>query len=111
MLGKDKQTVMRDIKPAKDTADSENSYLERGLEMLQISDDRFKALFDAQYHAEQIEAGKMKLSFRSMQAALIILAYENEPLLYAPSRLLHALLDLEENLSEWRFKHMMVCGE
>jgi len=105
MLGKDEQSVKRD---AKLHPSSENKALEEGMKILQLSDDRFKALFDEEYHKEQIQKEKIRISFKATQAALIILAYENEPLLYAPSRLLHTLLDVDENLSEWRFKHMMM---
>jgi tryptophan 2,3-dioxygenase len=83
---------------------------DKGLAYLELADERFKGIFDEKYHNELKEGGKVRLSIKATQAALVILAYENEPLLYAPSRLLKALLDIDENLSEWRFKHMMVCN-
>jgi len=109
MLLNDKQSMMRNTEPEKNQKSKDGkSEREHGLEAIQSTDDRFRSIFDEEFYKDQFKNEKLRLSFKARQAALIILSYESEPLLYIPNRLLHSLLDIDEYLSEWRFKHMMM---
>jgi tryptophan 2,3-dioxygenase len=46
------------------------------------------------------------LSPAACRAALFIMLYRGYPLLQLPFQLLHALLDIDEQLSSWRHRHM-----
>lgn len=46
------------------------------------------------------------LSPQACRAALFIMLYRGYPLLQLPFQLLHALLDIDEQLSSWRHRHM-----
>jgi tryptophan 2,3-dioxygenase len=91
------------------------------LKNLSENDERLKAIFDEGFHKEQMEQGKRTLSFKvtqytslgithkqATQAAMLIMAYSDEPLLYMPSTLLSLLIDIDENLSLWRYRHALV---
>ena len=43
-----------------------------------------------------------------MQAALFITVYRDEPVLQLPFRLLAALMDIEELLTLWRYRHALM---
>ncbi len=52
------------------------------------------------------DENKFSLSSGAMRSALFIMLYRGEPLMHLPFRLLHALLDIDEQLSTWRFRHI-----
>lgn len=47
-----------------------------------------------------------RLSPEACQAALFIVLYRGYPLLHLPFELLNALLEIDEQLSTWRYRHM-----
>lgn len=49
-----------------------------------------------------------RLSFRATQAALLIFVYQEEPVLQIPFRFLQALIDIDENMTSWRYRHALV---
>jgi tryptophan 2,3-dioxygenase len=46
------------------------------------------------------------LSAKACRAALFIMLYRGYPLLQLPFQLLNALLEIDEQLSSWRYRHM-----
>jgi len=46
------------------------------------------------------------LTAKASRAALFIMLYRGYPILQLPFRLLNALLDIDEQLSSWRYRHM-----
>ncbi len=64
------------------------------------------AAFDAVFmHPPAPDAGQ-QLSHRACRAALFIMLYRGYPLLQLPFQLLNALLEIDEQLSSWRYRHM-----
>lgn len=47
-----------------------------------------------------------KLSPHAAQSALFIMLYRGYPLLHTPFKLLEALLEIDEQVSTWRYRHM-----
>lgn len=47
-----------------------------------------------------------RLSLASNRAALFIMLYRDYPLLNAPYQFINALLDIDELLAQWRYRHM-----
>lgn len=68
----------------------------------------FESLFDEQKHRALVEAGQRVLSYRATQAALFICLYRDEPILQLPFHLLTALMDIDENFTAWRYRHMLM---
>ena len=50
--------------------------------------------------------GQRNLSPRACRAALFIMLYRGYPLLQLPFQLLNCLLEVDEQLSSWRYRHM-----
>lgn len=50
--------------------------------------------------------GKRQLSPRACKAALFIMLYRGYPILQLPFQLLNTLLEIDEQLSTWRYRHM-----
>jgi tryptophan 2,3-dioxygenase len=66
--------------------------------------DHFDSLLDpAKYEAAR-KRGEKRLSYKALQAALLITLYNDEPILALPYRLLSTLLDIDENLTAWRHR-------
>ncbi|HXB92572.1 MAG TPA: tryptophan 2,3-dioxygenase family protein [Puia sp.] len=51
-------------------------------------------------------AGSRSLSPSACRAALFIMLYRGYPLLQLPFQVLHQLLEIDEQLSTWRYRHM-----
>ncbi|TMI81557.1 MAG: tryptophan 2,3-dioxygenase [Bacteroidetes bacterium] len=69
------------------------------------------ALIDAIFFVEdeqrKVSSDKARsLSAKACRAALFIMLYRGYPLLQLPFQLLNALLEIDEQLSSWRYRHM-----
>lgn len=62
------------------------------------------AQFDAVFSDEAAASGG--LSPKACRAALFIMLYRGYPLLQLPFQLLNGLLEIDEQLSTWRYRHM-----
>jgi tryptophan 2,3-dioxygenase len=66
---------------------------------------KFEAVFDADKHANEQAAGRLRLSHRAFQAALFITLYRDQPALQEPYRILELLMDIDEGFTMWRYRH------
>lgn len=73
-------------------------------ESLAKGKEKFDGIFDAAKHKE----GIWRMSLPALQAALFINLYRHEPVLQAPYQLLVALMDVDELLARWRFRHALM---
>jgi tryptophan 2,3-dioxygenase len=67
------------------------------------------AVFDEVFfenYKPQIANYKLSLSSTASRAALFIMLYRGYPLLQLPFQLLNCLLEIDEQLSSWRYRHM-----
>lgn len=69
---------------------------------------QFEAALDPDTHAELMESGARRLSFRAFLAALFISLYRDEPALQEPYRLLELLVDVDEGFTTWRYRHALM---
>lgn len=60
---------------------------------------------DPEKFAEYKKQGGIRLSQKACMAALFINLNREEPLLQGPFQFLNSLMDLEENLGNWRYRH------
>ncbi len=65
----------------------------------------FKNIFNEEYHNQMIQEGKIRLSYKATMAALMIQLYGTEPLLQLPSRLINTIIEMDELLTNWRYRH------
>lgn len=69
----------------------------------------FSRLFDSHLFHEFQETGGGFLGQKATLAALFIFLYSSEPLLLLPHQFLHSLMDLDEVLSSWRYRHALLA--
>src|SRR5262249_44734833 len=51
---------------------------------------------------------RWRVSCAAVRAALFIRVYRGEPVLQLPFRLLQALMDIEETMALWRYRHALM---
>ncbi|MDZ7360784.1 MAG: tryptophan 2,3-dioxygenase [candidate division KSB1 bacterium] len=78
------------------------------LQMLAKTGESFAALFDEEKHRQLIQKGQRRLSYKATHAALLITLYRDEPILHLPFRLLTVLIDIDELLTTWRYRHALM---
>ena len=108
-LEKYKQAVQKMIAREMDAIRS-SDYLQEGekgmrLKMLGDTDTYFRSVLDEEYHNEQVEQGNLRFSHKATIAALLINLYRDEPILHMPYRLLSTLLEIDDQLTTWRYRH------
>ncbi len=75
------------------------------LKMLGSTDTYFLSILDPEVHRQMQEAGKLRLSYKATVAALLINLYRDEPILHEPFKLLMCLVDIDELMTTWRYRH------
>lgn len=75
------------------------------LQMLGSTDTYFQSVLDAAAHRRMREEGNLRLSYKATIAALLINLYRDEPILQMPFKLLMGLMDIDEMLTTWRYRH------
>ena len=65
----------------------------------------YEALFDNDKYDILISKGHRRLSQKATLGALFIQLYRDEPILQLPHKLLTQLVDIDHNLTSWRYRH------
>ncbi len=78
---------------------------EMRLKMLGGTDTYFQSVLDPQKHEEMRADGQLRLTYKASIAALLINLYRDEPILHMPFNLLMSLVDIDEHLTTWRYRH------
>ena len=68
----------------------------------------FASVLDEDRFRELQSNGQFRLSHSAFLAALFINLYRTEPILYLPFRLLTLLVDIDESLTRWRSRHVLM---
>lgn len=118
--------IIKNAESSKSLLDLINSWLERMPLSPALSDDinSFWQIYRSSYHESLADAekenlkafdeiflaktaiGNQQLSPAASRAALFIMLYRGYPLLQLPFQLLNSLLEIDEQLSSWRYRHM-----
>ena len=78
---------------------------EMRLRMLGSTDTYFQSVLNKEVHEQMKKEGHLRLSYKATVAALFINLYRDEPILHGPFRLLTNLVDIDELLTTWRYRH------
>eukprot|EP00871_Galdieria_phlegrea_P005136 jgi/Galph1/5623/GphlegSOOS_G4202.1 len=78
---------------------------EKALRELERTRKAFQSAYDRATHQQLIDSGLRRLGFRATGAALLIMLYEDEPMLHTPALILRAVVDVEDKLNLWRYRH------
>jgi tryptophan 2,3-dioxygenase len=69
--------------------------------------------FDILFNKESFEAlqqqGQFRLSYKAIHAALLIQIHRDQPILQTPFRIIQALLDIDELMTNWRYRHALMA--
>jgi tryptophan 2,3-dioxygenase len=97
--------VEKEAKAIRDSDYLDDNEKAMRLRMMGNTDSYFKSILDPKVHQQMMEEGSQKLSYKATLAALMINLYNEEPLLQLPYRFLICLVDLDELLTTWRYRH------
>ena len=75
---------------------------------LKTTNKHFEAIFSKEKHTELMEAGQLRLSHKALHGSLMIFLHRDEPIFHLPFRLLTALIDIDELLTSWRYRHILM---
>ena len=78
---------------------------EKRMEMVGGTDTYFKAILSRENHQKLMDEGKKRLSYDATLAALFINLYRDEPILQLPFQLLTNLVDIDDLMTTWRYRH------
>jgi tryptophan 2,3-dioxygenase len=70
---------------------------------------KFALLFEPEGFEQLREQGFFRLRQAAVLSALFVQLYRDEPLLYLPFRLLTRLMDIDEQLADWRNTHALMA--
>jgi tryptophan 2,3-dioxygenase len=82
-----------------------NDYRNIYVKSLATAEQDNQAYFDSVFD-DASASGERRLSPRACRAALFIMLYRGYPILQLPFQLLNSLLEIDEQLSTWRYRHM-----
>jgi tryptophan 2,3-dioxygenase len=82
--------------------------LETELAAIEQGRRKFHVIFDESEHLKGQREGLWRMSWRGLQAALLITVYNQEPILQMPARLLSLIMDVDELLALWRHRHALM---
>lgn len=102
MLSADQEVVKKNPRMSK-------TEREKTLQNLELMKKNFTGLFTPEQYNEMQTKGEVRFSAKALQAALFVQIYRDEPALQLPHRLLSCLIDLDEKMTEWRYRHALMA--
>jgi len=79
------------------------------IESSRLTAETFQSLFDETKYKATQDSQLRRLSQKATLNALFILLYRHEPMLSYPYQILNALLTIDENFTNWRFRHSLMA--
>ena len=81
----------------------------KALENVEKSVTSFAALFNKEKYNQMKSQDQWRLSYRAVHAALFIQLYRDQPALNLPFRVITSLLDIDELMTQWRYRHALMA--
>lgn len=81
----------------------------RSFKMMDGLEQGFNALLDEKKYNELKAAGHFKLSHKALRSALMIQLFRDEPIMQAPFQFISHLLDIDEIMTQWRYRHALMA--
>jgi len=78
------------------------------LEPVEGTSANFEILFDEAKYTSLLDAGKKRLSYKALKAAILIKCFQEEPLFQMPHNLLELVVELDANMRTWRYRHAVM---
>ena len=97
-----------DIKRINENTTLDASANESSLKNYDNIKNTYDALFDEKKYQQLLNAGHRRISQKATLGALFIKLYRDEPVLQMPHRLLTQLVDIDQLLTSWRYRHSLL---
>ena len=81
----------------------------KALENVKTSITTFDALLDEKKYNQMRSEGRWRFSYKAIHPALFIQLYREQPALTLPFRVLTSLLDIDELMTQWRYRHALMA--
>ena len=88
-----------------DEGEGNNEELESALQKLESTKVKYESVYNRSIHDEMVKKGTRRMGLRATEASLMILLYQDMPMLQLPARLLRMLVEVDELLNQWRYRH------
>jgi len=110
-LYKDSVSVMfaNDIRIIQKNPNLDSDAKKEQIENYKKINHHYDLLFDNKKYQKLIDLGKKKVSQKASLAALFIMLYRDEPILNSPFKLIIKLIDIDQSLNTWRYKHALLA--
>ncbi len=82
---------------------------QKHLQMQKQNEESFHSLFDPEKYKKLQEEKYFRMDQSALKAALFIQLYRDLPILHQPNRMIMQLLDLDEILTQWRYRHALMA--
>ena len=95
---------------AQPASDSMADSLGHDIQQQQLKNEQthFANLFNETHYQGLLEQGCRRLSYQSMQAALFIYLYRDQPIFHLPYQLLSKLVEIDDLIARWRYAHVLL---
>jgi len=101
--------ISDDIRQIQSANDLDESTLKASLKNYDNIKATYEALFDEKKYIRLQKEGHRRLSQKATLGALFIKLYRDEPILQMPHRILTQLVDIDQLLTSWRYRHALLA--
>ncbi len=98
-----------DIQTVENNPNLDPDFKKRNVMMIKEMFKTFDALFDENKFEELKKEGHFRLSYKALHAALLIQLYRDQSALQIPFQILNCLVDIDEVLTNWRYRHALMA--
>ena len=81
----------------------------KNMKMIEGGLETFRAIFSEADYQKLIDQNYFRISAKALKGALLIQLYREQPVLQMPFRLIQALVNLDENMTQWRYRHSLMA--
>lgn len=83
---------------------------QQNLQEIEKLKQHFYAILDEKKYQHLQQQGLRTISHKATQAALLIYLYRDQPILQMPFQFLNLLVDIDEQLTTWRYRHALMAA-
>lgn len=80
----------------------------RSLTVMEQTRKTAELFFNPEEYEKLRSQGVFRLSYKAIHAALFVQAYRDRPALQTAFQMIDLLMDIDEKMTEWRYKHMLM---
>jgi tryptophan 2,3-dioxygenase len=80
-------------------------YKDMRIAMVGDTSNYFASIWQEEHHNKLLEEGTLSISYQATIAALFINLYRDEPILQMPFQLLQKIVEIDEGIATWRYRH------